>query len=269
MTTAKMNKEQMVQFLDQHFNEVTDKNLQDRITYTANSWKKNADSVKLSDLRPLVKEVEAILPKEESKPAPANSTKKTLRKSSKKEEPVAEKTAPAEEKKAPVNKEEKKEAPAKKTAPKKPEKAEKKSAVKKAEQKGTSFDLADTFADTIQTEIGTLEKAQDIKTFADLRKALANEEEIYFAVYWTPRLLKQFGYSPIDSIKCPKSFANDLDLVSCLYIGDEDTIAVGISAYTDAPYNFQPKDLIVDEESGLRYVNSAEFELYRLTSSVE
>ena len=266
MTTAKMNKEQMVQFLDQHFNEVTDKNLQDRIVYTANAWKKSPDSVKLSDLRPLVKEVEAILPKEESKPAPANSTKKTLRKSSKKEEPVAEKTAPAEEKKAPVKKEEKKEAPAKKTAPKKPEK---KPAVQKSEQKGTAFDLADTFADTIQTEIGTLEKAQDIKTFADLRKALANEEEIYFAVYWTPRLLKQFGYSPIDSIKCPKSFANDLDLVSCIYIGDEDTIAVGISAYTDAPYNFQPKDLIVDEESGLRYVNSAEFELYRLTSSVE
>lgn len=266
MTTAKMNKEQMVQFLDQHFNEVTDKNLQDRIVYTANAWKKSPDSVKLSDLRPLVKEVEAILPKEESKPAPANSTKKTLRKSSKKEEPVAEKTAPAEEKKAPVNKEEKKEAPAKKTAPKKPEK---KPAVQKSEQKGTAFDLADTFADTIQTEIGTLEKAQDIKTFADLRKALANEEEIYFAVYWTPRLLKQFGYSPIDSIKCPKSFANDLDLVSCIYIGDEDTIAVGISAYTDAPYNFQPKDLVVDEESGLRYVNSAEFELYRLTSSVE
>lgn len=266
MTTAKMNKEQMVQFLDQHFNEVTDKNLQDRIVYTANAWKKSPDSVKLSDLRPLVKEVEALLPKEESKPAPANSTKKTLRKSSKKEEPVAEKTAPAEEKKAPVNKEEKKEAPAKKTVPKKPEK---KPAVQKSEQKGTAFDLADTFADTIQTEIGTLEKAQDIKTFADLRKALANEEEIYFAVYWTPRLLKQFGYSPIDSIKCPKSFANDLDLVSCIYIGDEDTIAVGISAYTDAPYNFQPKDLVVDEESGLRYVNSAEFELYRLTSSVE
>ena len=266
MTTAKMNKEQMVKFLDQHFNEVTDKNLQDRIVYTADAWKKSPDSVKLSDLRPLVKEVEAILPKEESKAAPANSAKKTLRKSSKKEEPVEEKTAPAEENKSLVNKEEKKEAPAKKTAPKKPEK---KSAVQKSAQKGTAFDLADTFADTIQTEIGTLEKAQDIKTFADLRKALANEEEIYFAVYWTPRLLKQFGYSPIDSIKCPKSFANDLDLVSCIYIGDEDTIAVGISAYTDAPYNFQPKDLVVDEESGLRYVNRAEFELYRLTSSVE
>lgn len=260
MTTAKMNKEQMVQFLDQHFNEVTDKNLQDRITYTANSWKKNADSVKLSDLRPLVKEVEALLPKEESKPAPANSTKKTLRKSSKKEEPVAEKTAPAEEKK---------EAPAKKPAPKKTEKAEKKSAVQKSAQKGTAFDLADTFADTIQTEIGTLKKAQDIKTFADLRKALANEEEIYFAVYWTERLLRQFDYvGTIKTVQKPKNFPNDLDLVSCIYLSDEDKLAVGISSYTDMPYIIQPGDMTITED-GLRYTSNMEFELYRLTDAVE
>lgn len=260
MTTAKMNKEQMVQFLDQHFNEVTDKNLQDRIVYTANAWKKSPDSVKLSDLRPLVKEVEAILPKEESKPAPANSTKKTLRKSSKKEEPVAEKTAPAEEKK---------EAPAKKSAPKKTEKAEKKSAVQKSAQKGTAFDLADTFADTIQTEIGTLKKAQDIKTFADLRKALANEEEIYFAVYWTERLLRQFDYvGTIKTVQKPKNFPNDLDLVSCIYLSDEDKLAVGISSYTDMPYIIQPGDMTITED-GLRYTSNMEFELYRLTDAVE
>ena len=260
MTTAKMNKEQMVKFLDQHFNEVTDKNLQDRIVYTANAWKKSPDSVKLSDLRPLVKEVEAILPKEESKPAPANSTKKTLRKSSKKEEPVEEKTAPAEEKK---------EAPAKKPAPKKTEKAEKKSAVQKSAQKGTAFDLADTFADTIQTEIGTLKKAQDIKTFADLRKALANEEEIYFAVYWTERLLRQFDYvGTIKTVQKPKNFPNDLDLVSCIYLSDEDKLAVGISSYTDMPYIIQPGDMTITED-GLRYTSNMEFELYRLTDAVE
>lgn len=269
MTTAKMNKEQMVKFLYQHFNEVTDKNLQDRIVYTANAWKKSPDSVKLSDLRPLVKEVESILPKEESKPAPANSTKKTLRKSSKKEEPVAEKTAPAEEKTESVAKEEKKEAPAKKPASKKTEKAEKKSAVKKASQKGTSFDLADTFADTIQTEIGTLEKAQDIKTFADLRKALANEEEIYFAVYWTERLLRQFDYvGTIKTVQKPKNFPNDLDLVSCIYLSDEDKLAVGISSYTDMPYIIQPSDMAITED-GLRYTSNMEFELYRLTNAVE
>ena len=256
MTTAKMNKEQMVQFLDQHFNEVTDKNLQERITYTANAWKKDHDSVKLSDLRPLVKEVEAILPKEESKPAPANSTKKTLKKSSKKEEPKTEETAPKEEKKA----------PAKKPVAKK---SEKKSAVQKSEQKGTNFDLAGMFEETITTEIGTLTKAQDIKTFADLRKALENEEEIYFAIYWTERLLRQFDYvGTIETVKKPKNFPNDLDLVSCIYLSDEDKLAVGISSYTDMPYIIQPKDMTITED-GFRYTSNMEFELYRLTDAVE
>lgn len=256
MTTAKMNKEQMVQFLDEHFNEVTDKNLQERITYTANAWKKDHDSVKLSDLRPLVKEVEALLPEEESKPAPANSTKKTLKKSSKKEEPETEETAPKEEKKA----------PAKKPVAKK---SEKKSAVQKSEQKGTNFDLAGMFEETITTEIGTLTKAQDIKTFADLRKALENEEEIYFAIYWTERLLRQFDYvGTIETVKKPKNFPNDLDLVSCIYLSDEDKLAVGISSYTDMPYIIQPKDMTITED-GFRYTSNMEFELYRLTDTVE
>ena len=256
MTTAKMNKEQMVQFLDEHFNEVTDKNLQERITYTANAWKKDHDSVKLSDLRPLVKEVEALLPEEESKPASANSTKKTLKKSSKKEEPETEETAPKEEKKA----------PAKKPVAKK---SEKKSAVQKSEQKGANFDLAGMFEETITTEIGTLTKAQDIKTFADLRKALENEEEIYFAIYWTERLLRQFDYvGTIETVKKPKNFPNDLDLVSCIYLSDEDKLAVGISSYTDMPYIIQPKDMTITED-GFRYTSNMEFELYRLTDAVE
>lgn len=225
MTTAKTNKEQMVQFLDEHFNEVTDKNLQERITYTANAWKKDHDSVKLSDLRPLVKEVEALLPEEESKPAPAKK-------------PVAKKS-------------------------------EKKSAVQKSEQKGTNFDLAGMFEETITTEIGTLTKAQDIKTFADLRKALENEEEIYFAIYWTERLLRQFDYvGTIETVKKPKNFPNDLDLVSCIYLSDEDKLAVGISSYTDMPYIIQPKDMTITED-GFRYTSNMEFELYRLTDAVE
>lgn len=256
MTTAKMNKEQMVKFLYEHFNEVTDKNLQERITYTANAWKKNADSVKITDLRPLVKEVEALLPKEESKPAPANSAKKTLKKSSKQEEPKAEETEAKEEKKT----------PAKKTVAKK---SEKKSAVQKSEQKGTNFDLADMFVETISTEIGTLNKAQDIKTFADLRKALENEEEIYFAIYWSERLLRQFDYvGTIETVKKPKNFPNDLDLVSCIYLSDEDKLAVGISSYTDMPYIIQPKDMTITED-GFRYTSNMEFELYRLTDAVE
>lgn len=256
MTTAKMNKEQMVKFLDEHFKEVTDKNLQERITYTANAWKKDPDSVKITDLRPLVKEVEALLPQEESKPAPANSAKKTLKKSAKQEEPKTEETAPKEEKKS----------PAKKPVAKK---SEKKSPAQKSEQSGTAIDLAGMFSDTITTEIGTLTKAQDIKTFADLRKALENEEEVYFAIYWTERLLRQFDYvGTIETVKKPKNFPNDLDLVSCIYLSDEDKLAVGISSYTDMPYIIQPKDMTITED-GFRYTSNMEFELYRLTDAVE
>lgn len=266
MTTAKMNKEQMVSFLDQHFNEVTDENLKSRITYTANAWKKDADSVKLSDLRPLVKEVEALLPKEEKKSAPVNSAKKTLKKSTPKKEPEKQEEAPTEEAEKPEEKtEEKKPAKklAKKTTPKKPV------AVEKSSDKGVAFDLASVFIDTIQTEIGTLEKAQDIKTFADLKKALEAEEEVYFAIYWSERLLRQFDYNGnLATVKKPKKFENDLDLVSCIYLSDEEKLAVGISSYTDMPYIIQPKDMEVTEDN-MRYTNNMEFELYRLTNAVE
>lgn len=262
MTTAKMNKEQMVAFLDEHFNEVTDKNLQDRITYTANAWKKNADSVKLSDLRPLVKEVEVLLPKEEKKPAPANSAKKTLKKSTAKAQPETQEEAPAEEEKKP----EETKKPAKKLGKKT---SAPKTAVEKSTDKGVAFDLASAFVDEIHTEIGTLKKAQDIETFADLRKALEAEEEVYFAIYWTERHLRQFDYNGnLVNVKKPKKFDNDLDLVSCIYLSDEDKLAIGVSSYTDMPYIIQPDDMKVTED-GMRFTSNMEFELYRLTDAVE
>ena len=255
MTTNKMNKQQMVEFLDEHFNEVSDKSLKDRITYTANAWKKDPDSVKITDLGPLVKEVADSLPA----PAPENSAKKTLKKSSKPEktETKQEETPKTPEKKTP--------------APKKSGKKEtpKTSAVEKSTNKGVAFDLASAFSEKVTTEIGTLEKAQDIKTFADLRKALENEEEVYFAVYWSERLLRQFDYKgSLDEIKKPKNFPNDLDLVSCIYISDEDKVAIGVSSYTEQPYLIQPKDMAITED-GFRYTNNMEFELYRLVDAVE
>lgn len=238
--TNKMNKEQMVNFLDEHFKEVKDKSLKDRITYTANAWKKDAKSVGVTDLRSLVKEVLSVLTPAEATPAPANSVKKTLKK--KTAEPKEE--TPAEEK------------------------SEKKSAVKKSDTKGRAFDIADVFADSFEVQFGTLEKAQDIKDFKDLAEALKNEEEIYFAFYWTSRLLRQFDYCPIKTVKKPKEFDNDLDLVSCIYLSDEGTLAIGVSSYTDAPYIIAPEDMKVTED-GFRYSNQMEFEVYRLVGEVE
>lgn len=255
MNTTKMNKEQMVKFLDENFKKVKDKSLKDRITYTANAWKKDTKSVGISDLRTLVKEVASVLTpaQAEATPAPANSVKKTLKKKTAepKKESVEETEEEVQEEKKPAKKTPAKKTPAKKTA------------VQKDETKGRAFDLASMFSDTIETEIGVLEKAQDIKDFNDLAKALENEEEIYFAFYWTARLLRQFDYCPCKTVKKPKEFANDLDLVSCIYLSDEGKLAIGVSSYTDAPYIIEPGDMKITEE-GFRYSNTMEFEVYRL-----
>ena len=140
--------------------------------------------------------------------------------------------------------------------------------MKKSDTKGRAFDIADVFADSFEVQFGTLEKAQDIKDFKDLAEALKNEEEIYFAFYWTSRLLRQFDYCPIKTVKKPKEFDNDLDLVSCIYLSDEGTLAIGVSSYTDAPYIIAPEDMKVTED-GFRYSNQMEFEVYRLVSEVE
>lgn len=258
MANTKMNKEQMVKFLDENFKKVKDKSLRDRITYTANAWKKDAKSVGITDLRTLVKEVSSVLAptQTEATPVPANSVKKTLKKkSSEPAEPVKEaETAPEEKKPT-------KKTPAKKTITKK-------TAVQKDESKGRAFDLATMFADTIETEIGVLEKAQDIKNFNDLAKALENEEEIYFAFYWTKRHLRQFDYCNYREIKKPAEFANDLDLVSCIYLSDEGKLAIGVSSYTDAPYIIEPNEMKITED-GLRYSSSMEFEVYRLVEEAD
>lgn len=250
MTTTKMNKEQMVQFLDEHFKEV-DENLQSRITYTANAWKKDAKAVTSIDLKDLVKEVmEALKPVENAEPAVANSVKKTLKTTKKTAEKAEEK--PEEEK--PV-KEEK--APAKKTVGKKTPK----SAVET--EKVGDVEVATRFSDTISTEIGELSKV-NINSIKELREALEQGEEIYFAFFWSKRLLNQFTYSAVETIKTPKSFNNDVDLVSCIYVSDEDVLALGVSSYTDAPYVIQPEELKANED-GIRISNHMEFEVYKLT----
>ena len=69
-------------------------------------------------------------------------------------------------------------------------------------------------------------------------------------------------------MKKPKEFDNDLDLVSCIYLSDEGTLAIGVSSYTDAPYIIAPEDMKVTED-GFRYSNQMEFEVYRLVGEVE
>lgn len=106
----------------------------------------------------------------------------------------------------------------------------------------------------------TYELAEDIKTFDDLYDALEKDEDIVFAYYWTKRHLKQFDYF-MGWLGQPKSFDNDLDLATAMYVSDEKKVAYQISMYTEAVYTILPTDF--EEVDGVRVAGGIEYQIYR------
>ena len=101
----------------------------------------------------------------------------------------------------------------------------------------------------------------------DLYNAISNDEDIMFAYYWTKRHLKQFTYFG-GWVGQPKSFDNDLDLATAIYISDEKKVAYQVSNYTEAIYTIIPTDLEVADD-GIRYAGGIEFQIYRGVESEE
>lgn len=278
MTNTIRTKKEAVRFLDENYPNITDKSLADRIRYTANSMRKDIKSVSFADLKELCAETEKHLaevtsnevpaPAEPEKVAPAASLKKTSEKAEK-AKAVSKAVEKAIEK---VDEQPKEEKPAGKKTSLKKKPAEKKAPAKKSavadSETGHSVDIAMSFKDTFDTEIGSMHKASDLKTFDDLREAIEAGEEIYFAFYWTARLLRQYPYCNIKTIANPKKFDNNVDLVSLIFIDDDDKLAVGISSITSAPYFLIPDDL-KPLEDGIRYSSGMEFEVYRLEPGEE
>lgn len=250
-----------------------DKNLFDQMVYTSNAMK-SGKKVTKKDLADLVKEcikvlgdkfVEPVLAEEA--PAPAETPAKESSLKTKKKGGIT-KAEKSEEEKAPADTP----APKVETSEKSTEKKEE--AVKSAKKTGKkeapatkksvvsekAIQLADTFADTLEIEGETYTIAHDIKDIKTLHDALDKDEQVVFATYWTKRHLRQFNYS--NFVKAPKSFPNDLDLASCLYISDDGVIAYALSMYTEGMYSFLPEDL-AEEADGLRYSNGMEFQIYR------
>lgn len=243
---SKITKADMLELLEKSLT-ITglSKNLKEQIEYTL-AHKAKAT---MNDLRDLVseagKEAKALHEAQEAKKSKAeNSVKKPLKKSGKKAD------EPKEDASKTPSKGTKK--PAKEEAPKKSLKA---------------LDLVAEFPDALTLKDGDdeieLEKVE-VKSYEDVVNMLEEDEDtdIYLAVYWNKRQLKQFNYSHDGVFKVPNGrFENDVDIVSLIYPGT--VIAIGVSAYTEAPYNFKPEDFKPDE-TGMKYANGAEFEVYKV-----
>ena len=278
--TTKTTKEQLKSFLGANAKAVktADKDLFDQIAYADKMAKKDDSKVTRKDLVDLVKSVIALLgdkcvePALAQEKAPAtpqaeNSVKKLAKGVSKKQE-TKEDTSSEESGESENTAEETQGADEKKEAPKKSLGGKKKPATKKEGVTVLNTDadsekavqLAKAFPKTLEVGDSKYELAEDIKTLDDLYEALNKDEEIVFAYYWTKRHLKQFSYFG-GWLGQPKSFDNDLDLATAIYVSDEKKVSYQVSMYTEAIYTILPTDF--EETEGVRVAGGIEYQIYR------
>lgn len=267
--TTKTTKEQLKSFLGANAKAVKEqsKELFDRIVYADKMAKKDDSKVQRKDLVDLAKEVMQLLGDAVTEIATAqptvvaeNQTKKLAKGISKKQEIKTEEEVPASEETA----DEQAEVDTKKSAKKssKGAKTPKKDGVTVLESSDNkkTVQMAKMFPQTLEVGEAKYELATDIKTMDDLYEALAKDEEIVFAYYWTKRHLKQFDYFSA-WLGQPKSFDQDLDLATAIYVSEEKKVAYQISTYTEAIYTILPTDF--EEEDGIRVAGGIEFQIYR------
>lgn len=278
--TTKTTKEQLKSFLGANAKAVktADKDLFDQIAYADKMAKKDDSKVTRKDLVDLVKSVISLLsdkcvePALAQEKAPAtpqaeNSVKKLAKGVSKKQE-TKEETSSEESGESEKTAEETQGADEKKEAPKKSLGGKKKPATKKEGVTVLNTDadsekavqLAKAFPKTLEVGDSKYELAEDIKTLDDLYEALNKDEEIVFAYYWTKRHLKQFSYFG-GWLGQPKSFDNDLDLATAIYVSDEKKVSYQVSMYTEAIYTILPTDF--EETDGVRVAGGIEYQIYR------
>lgn len=283
--TTKTTKEQLKSFLGANAKAVktADKDLFEQIAYADKMAKTDDSKVTRKDLVDLVKSVIKLLGDkcvepafaEEKKaeavqPQAENSVKKLAKGVSKKQKSmeetateVSESEETAETEEAPATEEKAEKVDSKKSA-------KKSTGGKKAPKDGVTalegsdnqktVQMAKAFPKTLEVGDTKYELASDIKTMEDLYNALNNDEEIVFAYYWTKRHLKQFDYFG-GWLGQPKSFDNDLDMATAIYVSDEKKVSYQVSMYTEAIYTILPTDF--EETDGIRVAGGIEFQIYR------
>ena len=226
----KLTKMELRDALNANFALVKEANedLADSIEYMAKMFNKNEKSVTKKDLLDLVKESMKTLGDKFSfvsqsvTPVAENSAKKSPKKLKKSDSVVSSSDVP--------------------------------------ENAPTAIALAKAFSETLEVEGAKYEIAHDIKTLDDLRKAYEDDQNIMFAMYWSKRHLAQFPYFE-GKFETPDEFPNDIDLASCIYVSDEDTVAYAVSMYTEGCYMIMENDL--KEFDGIRFSGGIEFQIYR------
>lgn len=262
--TIKNSKEQMLRFLEATLSDVKESEIVKRVEYTLSNYTK----AKKSEVFEVVEEVQGYLMSLPSKEEPVlveNEVKKPKKPEVKKSEPVENEV-------------------------KKPAKAKAKPTVKKTEEKtkketkeevteptaaklpATALPLAVMFPKELTVpNLGKL-KAVPETTMADIVKSLSDGKQYFFACYWTARQIKEFSYSDMREVPCPKSFPNNLDILEPVYYCENIKRMWANSVYTEGMFCFNADALEHVEDTNpyngekfrIRVSNGMEFELYEL-----
>lgn len=152
----------------------------------------------------------------------------------------------------------------KKVAPKKT--VAKESLVKVNETSAKSIPTVSFMPKEFKSELGTLRLNTEINSVKDFAQAVEDGKDLVLAVYWSKRLLKQFSYDPTNMGTPVSSFPDDLDLQKPVYVSDNGKTITCISVYTEVLGLYFNDELKFDEESGLRFANGAEFNIYEVVS---
>ena len=264
MMTAKNSKKELFAEVERVLKEspVLEKNWVDRAKYAI---KAGLEKCSKTDLLSLLKDAADFI--KTPTPAPVeNSTKPSLKKPKQK----AEETTEAEEKEEKTEKATSKKKLGKKTAEKTPDKVE---GAEKLSKK--SFDTAKIFPKTLEVkDLGTLEvRNTEFKSMSEVTEAINEGRELYFATYWTPRMLKEFAYAQANGVPCPKAFDSDLDILMAVVTCTNVERVWAMSVYTEAMYAFNGEDLTAmtekdtdGNEYAIRVANGLKFEIYEKVS---
>lgn len=282
--TEKTTKQGFVKFLKEYLDSpIVDKNLSDRIKYALDMFSKDQTKVAKSDLFDLAKEVmQSMTP---ATPAPVEASLKPKKSGAKKPAKVEE---PAEE----VEETTEEETAVTEEAPAEPEKkpGKKKSSLKKSGKDSKKAEVetlpaasnvgidhlpsAKMFpAEIDHPELGKLIACTGAyTTYAEVLKALEEEKTLYFAVYWTKRHIREYGYSEAFLVNVPKEgFPLNLDILMAVLPCETMERVFAMSRITEALYRFEGAEFKpiedIDPRSGekfqIRVTGGAEFEIYR------
>lgn len=252
--TTKTTKEQLIKFIGVNVSAIKkkDKDLYDEIAYADKVMKKDPKKVTRVDLMNMAKSVIKLLG--DSAKDPYTVVAETSIKKAPKKDQVVEVEVPKKDTKT-------EEKPKKKLAKKSTKKTPPKETVKAKDNllsQKVSVQLAETFPEVLHTADTTYKMARDIKTIDDLVSAYEKDENVILAFYWSQRHLRQYDYFE-RLMGQPKSFENDLDLVSCIYVSS--SVSYFVSSETEAMYMVMPDNFA--EYEGVRMSGGIEYQIYR------